>query len=192
MLNIDSIQNGIVIDHIKAGTGMQIYHLAGLDDLDCCVALIRNARSAKHGHKDIIKIESVIDLDLNVLGYIDPDITIDIIRDGKIVEKKKLVKPQILKNVIHCRNPRCITTVEEDIEHIFVLGKMTNTIACTVNRNQIVKSCNPLPVTSVVTGFILQSADFSKKIDDFLQKLCYDIFICLMRNLSAADFSALC
>lgn len=123
MLNIDSIQDGIVIDHIKAGTGMQLYQLAGLDELDCCVALIRNARSAKHGHKDIIKIESVIDLNLDVLGYIDPDITIDIIRDGKIVEKKKLVKPKTLKNVIRCRNPRCITTIEEEIEHIFVLGE---------------------------------------------------------------------
>lgn len=123
MLNIDSIRNGIVIDHIKAGTGMQIYQLAGLDDLDCCVALIRNARSGKYGHKDIIKIESMIDLDLDVLGYIDPDITIDIIRDGKIVEKKKLVKPKMLKNVIRCRNPRCITTVEEEIEHIFILGE---------------------------------------------------------------------
>ena len=123
MLNIDSIQNGIVIDHIKAGTGMQIYHLAGLDELDCCVALIRNARSGKHGHKDIIKIESMIDLDLDVLGYLDPDITIDIIRDGQIVEKKKLVKPKTLKNVIRCRNPRCITTIEEEIDHIFILGE---------------------------------------------------------------------
>ena len=103
MLNIDSIQNGLVIDHIKAGTGMQIYHLAGLDKLDCCVALIRNARSNKHGHKDIIKIESMIDLDLDVLGYVDPDITIDVIRDGVIVEKKKLEKPPKLVNVIRAR-----------------------------------------------------------------------------------------
>lgn len=123
MLNIDSIQNGIVIDHIKAGTGIQIYHHARLAELDCCVALILNARSAKHGHKDIIKIESMIDLDLDVLGYLDPDITIDIIRNGEIVEKKKLIKPKTLKNVIRCRNPRCITTIEEEIEHIFVLGE---------------------------------------------------------------------
>ena len=123
MLNIDSIQNGLVIDHIKAGTGMQIYHLAGLDKLDCCVALIRNARSNKHGHKDIIKIESMIDLDLDVLGYVDPDITIDVIRDGVIVEKKKLEKPPKLVNVIRCKNPRCITSIEEEIDHIFYLSE---------------------------------------------------------------------
>lgn len=123
MLNIDSIQDGIVIDHIKAGTGMEIYHLAGLDKLDCCVALIRNARSSKHGHKDIIKIESVIDLDLDVLGYIDPSITVDIIRDGAIVEKKKLQKPARLKNVIRCKNPRCITTVETETDHVFLLSE---------------------------------------------------------------------
>ena len=123
MLNIDSIQNGIVIDHIKAGTGMEIYRLAGLDKLDCCVALIRNARSNKHGQKDIIKIESVIDLNLDVLGYVDPSITVDIIRDGEIVEKKKLKKPNQLKNVIHCKNPRCITTIETEIDHIFLLGE---------------------------------------------------------------------
>lgn len=123
MLNIDSIQNGLVIDHIKAGTGMQIYQLAGLDKQDCCIALIRNARSNKHGHKDIIKIESLIDLDLDVLGYIDPDITIDVIRDGVIVEKKKLAKPPKLVNVIHCKNPRCITSIEEGIDHIFYLGE---------------------------------------------------------------------
>lgn len=122
MLNIDSIQNGLVIDHIKAGTGMQIYHLAGLDKLDCCVALIRNARSNKHGHKDIIKIESMIDLDLDVLGYVDPDITIDVIRDGVIVEKKKLEKPPKLVNVIRCKNPRCITSIEQGLDQIFILS----------------------------------------------------------------------
>ena len=123
MLNIDSIQNGIVIDHIKAGTGMELYHLAGLDKLDCCVALIRNARSNKYGHKDIIKIESMIDLDLDVLGYLDTGITIVIIRDGQIFEKKKMEKPKRLKNVIRCKNPRCITTVETEIDHIFLLSE---------------------------------------------------------------------
>ncbi len=112
MLNIDSIRDGVVIDHIKAGTGMQIYHLANLDRLDCCVALIRNARSGKYGHKDIIKIEGLIDLDLDVLGYVDPDITVDTIRGGMIVEKKKLAKPRKLVNVIRCKNPRCITSDE--------------------------------------------------------------------------------
>ena len=123
MLNIDSIQNGIVIDHIKAGTGMDIYHLAGLDKLDCGVALIRNARSSKNGKKDIIKIEDMIDLNLDVLGYLDPDITIAIIRDGKIVEKKKMQKPKQLKNIIRCKNPRCITTIETEIDHIFHLSE---------------------------------------------------------------------
>ncbi len=122
MLNIDSIQDGVVIDHIKAGTGMQIYHLANLDRLDCCVALIRNARSGKYGHKDIIKIEGLIDLDLDVLGYVDPDITVDTIRGGMIVEKKKLAKPRKLVNVIRCKNPRCITS-DEEIEHIFYLSE---------------------------------------------------------------------
>ncbi len=122
MLNIDSIRDGVVIDHIKAGTGMQIYHLANLDRLDCCVALIRNARSGKYGHKDIIKIEGLIDLDLDVLGYVDPDITVDTIRGGMIVEKKKLAKPRKLVNVIRCKNPRCITS-DEEIEHIFYLSE---------------------------------------------------------------------
>lgn len=122
MINIDSIRNGLVIDHIKAGTGMEIYRLAGLDKLDCCVALIRNARSDKHGQKDIIKIESLIDLDLDMLGYVDPNITIDVIRDGVIVEKKKLKKPAKLVNVIRCKNPRCITSAEDTIDHIFYLS----------------------------------------------------------------------
>ena len=122
MLNIDSIRDGVVIDHIKAGTGMQIYHLANLDRLDCCVALIRNARSGKYGHKDIIKIEGLIDLDLDVLGYVDPDITVDTIRGGMIVEKKKLAKPRKLVNVIRCKNPCCITS-DEEIEHIFYLSE---------------------------------------------------------------------
>ena len=122
MLNIDSIQNGLVIDHIKAGTGMRIYHLARLDRLDCCVAIIRNAPSDKYGHKDIIKIESVIDLDLEVLGYLDPNVTIDVIQNGEIVEKKKLDRPKKLVNIIRCRNPRCITSVEEEIDHIFHLS----------------------------------------------------------------------
>lgn len=123
MINIDPIQNGIVIDHIQSGTGMKLYYLAGLDKLDCCIAIIRNARSNKYGSKDMIKIESVIDLDLDVLGYVDPNITIDVIRDGIIVEKKKLAKPKRLVNVIKCKNPRCITSIEEEIEHIFYLSE---------------------------------------------------------------------
>ena len=123
MLNIDSLQNGIVIDHIKAGASMTIYDLLELRKLDCCVAIIKNARSAKYGKKDIIKIDGDIDVNLDILGFLDPNITVGIIRDGKLVEKKKLVLPKKLKNVIKCRNPRCITSIEEGIDHIFVLGE---------------------------------------------------------------------
>ena len=121
MLNIDSLQKGIVIDHIQAGTSMQIYDLLGLEEMDCCVAVIKNARSSKYGRKDIIKIEGDVKLDLEILGFIDHNITIDIIDDGKIIEKKKLVLPETVKNVIKCKNPRCITTIEEGIDQIFRL-----------------------------------------------------------------------
>ena len=121
MLNIDSLQSGIVIDHIKAGTAMKIYDLLNLEELDCCVAIIKNARSSKYGKKDIIKIEGEIEIDLEILGFIDHNITIDVIRDSKIVEKRQLVLPKRVKNVIKCKNPRCITSVEEGIDHIFQL-----------------------------------------------------------------------
>jgi len=121
MLNIDSLQKGIVIDHIKAGTSMKLYELLDLDKLDCCVAVIKNAKSSKYGKKDIIKIDGAIDINLDILGFIDHEITIDIINDGKIIEKKKLVLPKTVKNVIKCKNPRCITSGEEGIEHIFQL-----------------------------------------------------------------------
>lgn len=121
MLNIDSLEKGIVIDHIKAGTSMRIYELLHLADLDCCVAVIKNARSTKYGRKDIIKVEGTIDLDLDILGFIDHNVTIDVIDHGKIVEKKKLVLPKIIKNVIHCKNPRCITSIEEGVESVFRL-----------------------------------------------------------------------
>jgi len=123
MLNIDSLERGIVIDHIKAGCGMKIFKLLNLDELDCCVAIIKNARSTKYGKKDIIKIENVIDLDLEMLGFIDPNITVNIIDEGKIINKKSMVLPNVLKNVIKCKNPRCITSVEEEIEHIFKLSE---------------------------------------------------------------------
>lgn len=123
MLNIDSLQNGIVIDHIKAGASMAIYDLLKLGKLDCCVAIIKNARSAKYGKKDIIKIDGELEIDLDMLGFLDPNITVGIIRDGKLVEKRKLVLPKELRNVIKCRNPRCITSVEEGIDHIFLLGE---------------------------------------------------------------------
>ena len=122
MLNIDSLQNGIVIDHIKAGTSMMIYDLLDLGELDCCVAIIRNARSEKFGKKDIIKIDGDIDIDLEILGFIDSSITVNIIRRGVIAEKKELELPKKLKNVIQCKNPRCITSIEEEVDHIFLLG----------------------------------------------------------------------
>ena len=122
MLNIDSLQNGIVIDHIKAGTSMMIYDLLDLGELDCCVAIIKNARSEKFGKKDIIKIDGDIDIDLEILGFIDSSITVNIIRRGVIAEKKELELPKKLKNVIQCKNPRCITSIEEEADHIFLLG----------------------------------------------------------------------
>jgi len=119
MLNIDSLEKGIVLDHIRAGSSMKIYDLLHLADLDCCVAVIKNAKSNKFGKKDIIKIEGTVDIDLDILGFIDHNITINIIDNGKIIEKKQLVLPKIIKNVIKCKNPRCITSVEEEIDHIF-------------------------------------------------------------------------
>ena len=121
MLNIDAIQNGIVIDHITAGTSMTLYNLLSLDKLDCSVAIIRNVRSGKSGNKDIIKIDENITIDLDVLGYIDPGITVNIIEDSRIVEKKHLELPQRLVNVIRCKNPRCITSAEPGLDQIFRL-----------------------------------------------------------------------
>ena len=121
MLNVDSLEKGVVIDHIKAGGAMNIYRYLHLDDLDCCVAIIKNAKSDKLQKKDIIKIEGVIDLDLDVLGFIDHNITVNIIEGGKIIQKKNLTLPKEVRNVIHCKNPRCITSVEEGIEHVFKL-----------------------------------------------------------------------
>ena len=121
-MNIDAIQNGIVIDHITAGRGMRIYELLHLDTLDASVAIIKNAVSHKSGgKKDIIKIDSNIAIDFDVLGFVDPGVTVNIIRDGKLVEKKRIDMPKTLKNVICCKNPRCITSVERSIDHIFRL-----------------------------------------------------------------------
>ena len=118
---IDSIQNGIVIDHITAGKSMELYQILGLDQLDCTVAILKNVTSGKLGCKDIIKIDREMDLDWDLIGYVDPSITVNIIRDDKIAEKRTLHLPKILKNVIHCKNPRCITSTEENLDQIFVL-----------------------------------------------------------------------
>ena len=121
-MNIDSIQNGVVLDHIQAGKSMEIYKYLHLDQLDCSVAIIKNARSGHMERKDIIKIDSPVELDLDVLGYIDPNITVNIIRDGALVEKKHLELPEKLVNVLRCKNPRCITLSESQLDAIFKLS----------------------------------------------------------------------
>lgn len=118
---IGQIKDGIVLDHITAGSGMEIYNILKLDKLDCTVALIKNADSPKLGKKDIIKIGTMMDLDLDVLGYLDPGITVNIIRDGKVAERRRLELPQRVVGVIKCKNPRCITSVEQEIIHEFKL-----------------------------------------------------------------------
>ena len=118
---IDSIQNGIVIDHITAGKAMELYNILGLDKLDCTVAILKNVTSGKLGRKDIIKIDDRIDIDLDVLGYIDSNITVNLVKDGQLEKKLHLELPQTLRNVIKCKNPRCITTVEQEIVHTFRL-----------------------------------------------------------------------
>ena len=120
-MNIDSIKNGIVIDHITAGLGMTVYNLLKLDELDCAVAIIKNASSRKMGKKDIIKIDADIELNMDILGYVDPGITVDIIKDSVLVEKKSIGLPEKLTGVIKCKNPRCITTTEQELPHIFKL-----------------------------------------------------------------------
>ncbi len=130
-MNIDSIKNGIVIDHITAGKSMQIYHLLGLDALCCSVALIKNVNSHKMGKKDIIKIDTDYEVDTDVLGYVDPGATISIIRDGKIVEKRTLSLPEKLTGVLTCKNPRCITATEQELSHVFLLtDKETGEYRC--------------------------------------------------------------
>lgn len=128
-LNIGRISNGFVLDHIEAGKSMDIYKYLNLDELDCCVAIIKNAKSSKMGKKDIIKIECPIDnIDLDILGFIDHNITINIISDEKIVEKKVLTLPKEIHNVIRCKNPRCITSVEHQLDQIFILTDEENAV----------------------------------------------------------------
>ncbi len=123
MLNVGKLNEGVVLDHIVAGKSMELYRYLKLDKMDCCVAIIKNAHSNKMGKKDIIKVECKIDqIDLNVLGYIDHNITVNIIQDGEIVSKKELSLPKKLINIIHCKNPRCITSIEQGIDHIFFLA----------------------------------------------------------------------
>ncbi|MBQ7491143.1 MAG: aspartate carbamoyltransferase regulatory subunit [Clostridia bacterium] len=125
-MNIDSISNGIVIDHIKADNGMKLYDLLHLANLNCSVAIIKNVNSKKMGKKDIIKIDADIPIDLNVIGFVDPNATVNIIRDCKVVEKKDIGMPEKLVNVIKCKNPRCITSTEQELVHIFKLADREN------------------------------------------------------------------
>ena len=120
-MNVDSIKNGIVIDHITAGRGMRLYELLGLDKLECTVAIMRNVPSKKMVKKDIIKIDADIPVSFDVIGFVDPDVTVNLIRDGALVEKRSIDIPETLVNVIKCRNPRCITSIEPDIPHTFKL-----------------------------------------------------------------------
>ncbi|MBQ8401211.1 MAG: aspartate carbamoyltransferase regulatory subunit [Clostridia bacterium] len=122
-MKIDSIKDGIVLDHITAGRGMRIYQLLHLEELDCSVAILKNVPSKKMGKKDIIKISDAdLHLDFAVIGYVDPEITVNVIRDGSCVEKKHVELPEELENVIRCKNPRCITTTEQELPHVFRLA----------------------------------------------------------------------
>lgn len=125
-MNIDSIQNGVVIDHIAAGCGMKLFNLLGLDELDASVAIIKNVQSKKMGKKDIIKIDADIDLNLDVIGYVDPDATVNVIKNGVLTEKMSIDMPETLVNVIQCKNPRCITSCEQELDQIFKLSDKKN------------------------------------------------------------------
>lgn len=138
-MKIDPIQNGVVIDHITAGCGMKLYELLGLDRLGCSVAIIKNAPSQKQGRKDIIKIDADISLDLDVIGYVDPGATVNVIRGGVLTEKHTMDLPQTLTNVIFCKNPRCISSCEQELDHIFKLTdrehKVYRCIYCETKAN---------------------------------------------------------
>ena len=125
-MHVDSVKNGVVIDHIDAGCAMQIYNLLSLDKLDCSVAILKNVPSRKMGKKDIIKIDCDIDINYDELGFISRNITVAIVRDGVVVDKKHIELPEKLVDVLHCKNPRCITTTEQDIKHIFRLTNREN------------------------------------------------------------------
>lgn len=127
-MNIDSIKNGYVIDHIKSGNGMKIYNYLNLEKLNCAVAIIKNVKSSKLGRKDIIKIDEAIELNTDVLGYIDPDITINIVKGSKIIKKYHPVLPEKITNTIKCKNPRCITSIEQELNQIFILTDKENRV----------------------------------------------------------------
>ena len=125
---IGKIENGIVLDHIKAGAGMKLYKILGLDSLDCQVALIKNAESQKLGRKDSIKIDRIIDVNLDAIGYIDAGITVNIIENGKLAKRTHIEPPEEITDVIKCKNPRCITTTEQELPHVFKLTDRENLV----------------------------------------------------------------
>lgn len=127
-MNVDSIQNGVVIDHITAGCGMRLYELLNLEQLDCSVALIKNVSSRKMGKKDIIKIDAEIPVNLDIIGYVDPGATVNIIKGGVLTEKRAIEMPETLTNVIVCKNPRCITSCEQELSHVFKLTDRENKV----------------------------------------------------------------
>lgn len=121
-MRVDSVNNGIVIDHISSGKAMEIYSLLSLDDLDCTVAVLKNVPSSKMGRKDIIKVDCKMDINFDVLGYISPNITVDVIKDGEVEEKRHIELPETLTDILKCKNPRCITSTEQEIKHVFRLA----------------------------------------------------------------------
>ena len=127
-MNVDSIRNGYVIDHITAGRGMKLYELLGLDALDVSIAIIKNVTSRKMGRKDIIKIDADIPIDLDIIGFVDPGATVNIIKDDKLVEKKTIDMPETLHGVIRCKNPRCITSTEQELAQVFRLTDRENKV----------------------------------------------------------------
>ena len=141
-MNIDGINTGYVLDHIKAGKGFELYHLLGLDKADCTVAIIQRASSEKYGAKDIIKIDADIPVSIDVIGYIDPDATVNIIKNGERAEKMNIRMPSMLTNVIRCKNPRCITTTEQELDHVFKLtdkeNKVYRCVYCETKEERII------------------------------------------------------
>ncbi len=125
---IDAIKNGIVIDHITAGKAMELYQILGLGELDCTVAILKNVVSGKLGRKDIIKIDRILELDWDLIGYVDPNITVNIIKDGQRQEKRQLKLPETITGVIRCKNPRCITSVEQELPQVFTLTDRENRV----------------------------------------------------------------
>ena len=127
-MNIDSIKNGIVIDHIRAKKGMEIYDALNLEKLDCSVAIITNARSKKMGKKDIIKIDKEMEVNIDMIGFLEPNATINIVKNGELVDKYKVSIPEKIVNIAKCQNPRCITSIEKDLDHVFILTDKENQV----------------------------------------------------------------